>query len=128
MGLKRIWRGVLKGAEKAAQRIPAVQKRLEAEYAQVEQMVRSRMRPPLETLPDFSQIPEQGIPREQILSWLQQLREQESPPWQQGRVSGTVYHGGEAHSAFLSQVYALYSQSNPLHADLFPSTVRSKRR
>ncbi|MFN7017790.1 MAG: pyridoxal phosphate-dependent decarboxylase family protein [Fimbriimonadales bacterium] len=124
MGLKRIWRGVLKGAEKAAQRIPAVQKRLEAEYAQVEQMVRSRMRPPLETLPDFSQIPEQGIPREQILSWLQQLREQESPPWQQGRVSGTVYHGGEAHSAFLSQVYALHSQSNPLHADLFPSTVR----
>ena len=124
MGLKRIWRGVLKGAEKAAQRIPAVQKRLEAEYAQVEQMVRARMRPPLETLPDFSQIPEQGVPREQILSWLQQLRERESLPWQQGRVSGTVYHGGEAHSAFLSQVYALHSQSNPLHADLFPSTVR----
>ncbi len=124
MGLKRMWRGVLKGAEKAAQRIPAVQKRLETEYAQVEQMVRAKMRPKLETLPDFSCLPEQGISREQILNWLQQLREQEVPPWKHGRVSGTVYHGGEEHSAFLSQVYALHSQSNPLHADLFPSTIK----
>lgn len=124
MGLKRVWQGVLKGAEKAAQRIPAVQKRLEAEYAQVEAMVRTKMRPKLETLPDFSTLPEQGVPREQILNWLQQLREQELPPWKQGRVSGTVYHGGEEHSAFLSQVYALHSQSNPLHADLFPSTIK----
>ncbi|MFN4033236.1 MAG: pyridoxal phosphate-dependent decarboxylase family protein [Fimbriimonadales bacterium] len=124
MGLKRVWQGVLKGAEKAAQRIPAVQKRLETEYAQVEAMVRAQMRPKLETLPDFPTLPEQGVPREQILEWLQQLREQETPIWKQGRVSGTVYHGDEAHSAFLSQVYALHAQSNPLHADLFPSTVK----
>ncbi|OYT71410.1 MAG: aspartate aminotransferase family protein [Armatimonadetes bacterium CP1_7O] len=124
MGLKRIWQGVVRGAEKAAQRIPAVQRRLEAEYAQVEAMVRSKMRPKLETLPDFNQLPEQGVPHEQILEWLQQLRQQETPLWEQGRVSGTVYHGGAEHSAFLSQVYALHSQSNPLHADLFPSTIK----
>ena len=124
MSLKRVWQRVAQGAEKVAQRIPAVRKRLEAEYAQVEQMVREQMRPKLETLPDFRELPDAGVPQQQILDWLRQLRTLESPPWQQGRVSGTVYHGAPELSEFLSQVYALHAQSNPLHADLFPSTVR----
>jgi len=124
MGLKRVWQRIAQGVEKAAQRIPAVQKRLEVEYAQVEQIVRAQLRPKLNTLPNFTELPDTGIPQAQILDWLQQLRALESPPWQQGRVSGTVYHGEQAFSDFLSQVYALHAQSNPLHADLFPSTVR----
>jgi glutamate/tyrosine decarboxylase-like PLP-dependent enzyme len=124
MGLKRVWQQAARGVEKVAQRIPAVQKRLEAEYAQVEQMVRAQIRPKLDALPDFNELPDAGVPREQILDWLQQLRTQESPPWMQGRVSGTVYHGEPDLSEFLSRVYALHAQSNPLHADLFPSTVR----
>jgi sphinganine-1-phosphate aldolase len=124
MGLKRVWQRIAQGVEKAAQRIPAVQKRLEVEYAQVEQIVRAQLRPKLSTLPNFIELPDTGIPQAQILDWLQQIRASESPPWQQGRVSGTVYHGEQAFSDFLSQVYALHAQSNPLHADLFPSTVR----
>jgi sphinganine-1-phosphate aldolase len=124
MGLKRVWQQAARGVEKVAQRIPAVQKRLEAEYAQVEQMAREQMRPRLETLPAFDELPNAGVSREQILDWLQQLRTLESPLWQQGRVSGTVYHGESDLSDFLSRVYALHAQSNPLHADLFPSTVR----
>lgn len=124
MGLRRVWQQAARGVEKVAQRIPAVQKRLEAQYAQVEQMVREQMRPKLDALPDFAELPDAGVSREQILDWLQQLRTQESPPWMHGRVSGTVYHGESDLSEFLSRVYALHAQSNPLHADLFPSTVR----
>ncbi|MDW8106916.1 MAG: aspartate aminotransferase family protein [Armatimonadota bacterium] len=124
MGQKGFWRGLLRGAEKVVQRIPMVQKRLEAEYAQVEQLVRTKMRPKVESLPEFSALPEQGISHAQILEWLQQVHQVEALSWQTGRVSGTVYHGGEALSAFLTQVFALHAHSNPLHADLFPSTVR----
>jgi sphinganine-1-phosphate aldolase len=124
MGLRRVWQQAARGVEKVAQRIPAVQKRLEAQYAQVEQMLREQMRPKLDALPDFAELPDAGVSREQILDWLQQLRTQESPPWMHGRVSGTVYHGESDLSEFLSRVYALHAQSNPLHADLFPSTVR----
>jgi sphinganine-1-phosphate aldolase len=124
MGLRRVWQQAARGVEKVAQRIPAVQKRLEAQYAQVEQMAREQMRPKLDALPDFAELPDAGVSREQILDWLQQLRTQESPPWMHGRVSGTVYHGESDLSEFLSRVYALHAQSNPLHADLFPSTVR----
>ena len=41
-----------------------------------------------------------------------------------GYVSGAVYHGDPEHIAFLDQVYALNSQTNPLHADLWPSTTK----
>lgn len=37
-----------------------------------------------------------------------------------GRVSGAIYHGGASLSALLSDAYALFSVSNPLHADVFP--------
>jgi sphinganine-1-phosphate aldolase len=39
-------------------------------------------------------------------------------------VSGAVYHGEEEHIAFVNRVYALHSQSNPLHADLWPSATK----
>jgi sphinganine-1-phosphate aldolase len=39
-------------------------------------------------------------------------------------VSGAVYHGDDEHVAFLTRVYATFSQTNPLHADLWPSVVK----
>ena len=48
----------------------------------------------------------------------------EESSWQKGYVSGAVYHGDREHIDFLNQVYALQSQSNPLHTDLFPSASK----
>lgn len=118
------WQRLLQRSEKVMRKVPGVQKRIEGELAQVEAMVRAQIQPAVAHIPAFEALPETGIPHEQILEWLRTQKEREATPWQTGHVSGTVYHGGEEHSAFLSQVYALASQSNPLHADLFPSTVR----
>ncbi len=118
------WQRLLQRSEKVMRKVPGVQKRIEEELAQVEAMVRAQIQPAVAHIPVFEGLPETGVPHEQILEWLRAQKEREATPWQTGHVSGTVYHGGEEHSAFLSQVYALASQSNPLHADLFPSTVR----
>ena len=37
---------------------------------------------------------------------------------------GSVYHGDPGHIAFLNEAYAVSSQANPLHADLWPSVVK----
>ncbi|MCS7065197.1 MAG: aminotransferase class V-fold PLP-dependent enzyme, partial [Fimbriimonadales bacterium] len=87
-------------------------------------MVHARLHPYKEELPTFTRLPEVGIPQQQVLEWMTRLREREAAVWQGGRVSGTVYHGGEEHTEFLNKVYALHALSNPLHADLFPSTVK----
>jgi glutamate/tyrosine decarboxylase-like PLP-dependent enzyme len=48
----------------------------------------------------------------------------EQARWKQGYVSGAVYHGDESHIDFLNRVYAINSQSNPLHPDVWPSTTK----
>ena len=35
-----------------------------------------------------------------------------------------MYHGDPDHIAFLNEAYAINSQANPLHADLWPSVVK----
>jgi len=40
--------------------------------------------------------------------------------WQDGKVSGTVYHGGKELTELQCKAYALYALTNPLHPDVFP--------
>jgi sphinganine-1-phosphate aldolase len=69
-------------------------------------------------------IPERGRPRDEVLAELEAMALAEEPRWREGQVSGAVYHGDAEHVEFLSRVYAVHSQSNPLHVDLWPSSVK----
>jgi sphinganine-1-phosphate aldolase len=40
------------------------------------------------------------------------------------KVSGTVYFAGDELRALLSNTYAAFSHTNPLHGDVFPSVRR----
>jgi glutamate/tyrosine decarboxylase-like PLP-dependent enzyme len=59
-----------------------------------------------------------------VLDTLKRLASRETDRWQAGYASGAVYHGDPEHIAFLNRVYGLYSQANPLHADLWPSITK----
>jgi sphinganine-1-phosphate aldolase len=72
----------------------------------------------------FTRIPERGYAREEILREMERLQAIEAARWQAGKVSGAVYHGDSAHIELMNRVYALHSQSNPLHADIWPSTTK----
>ncbi len=69
-------------------------------------------------------LPEEGIPRNEVLDEIQKISSGEQQRWKDGFVSGAVYHGEDSHIDFLNQVYAIQSQSNPLHSDLFPSASK----
>jgi len=72
----------------------------------------------------FTRIPERGYAREEILREMERLQAIEAARWQAGKVSGAVYHGDSEHIELMNRVYALHSQSNPLHADIWPSTTK----
>lgn len=72
----------------------------------------------------FPQIPANGLGREEILREMEKLKSIEEARWKDGKVSGAVYHGDNSHIDFVNRVYALHSQSNPLHADVWPSTTK----
>jgi glutamate/tyrosine decarboxylase-like PLP-dependent enzyme len=88
------------------------------------QEVVQSLKPYRETLERRSKLPATGLPRQAILGEVRQLSDQEARRWRGGKVSGAVYHGDPGHIEFLNQVYALQSQNNPLHADVWPSTTK----
>jgi sphinganine-1-phosphate aldolase len=69
-------------------------------------------------------LPSAGRAREAVLAEMQAMADSEAERWQEGFASGSVYHGDRKHIDFLNRVYALESQANPLHTDLWPSVVK----
>jgi glutamate/tyrosine decarboxylase-like PLP-dependent enzyme len=72
----------------------------------------------------FERIPAASRQREEILSEMQEIARQEEDRWHDGFASGSVYHGDQDHVDFLSKVYTINSQANPLHTDIWPSVVK----
>lgn len=110
--------------EKFLTTIPFVRRRLEQEYAKMMRELDPVVHPYQGHFQSFTRIPTVGWQREEVLAEMATLQAQEQPRWQAGFASGAVYHGDAEHIAFLNRVYALNAQSNPLHADLWPSTVK----
>ncbi len=86
--------------------------------------VEKALKPYRDTFPAHAQLPEKGIDQAKILDEIEKLRALEETRWREGFVSGAVYHGDQEHIDFLNRVYALNSQSNPLHPDVWPSTTK----
>lgn len=107
-----------------SQRLPGVRAKLEREYAQMLLGATHGSRPYRSDFEAMTRLPEQGRPREEVIGIIEALAVREKPRWEQGFASGSVYHGDPGHIDFLNRVYALHSQSNPLHADLWPSIAK----
>ena len=78
-------------------------------------------------MPIFNELPKEGIPKQEILELLSKILNEENYKWEKGFVSGAVYHGGKDHIDFLNNVYAISSQVNPLHPDIWPSVLKIER-
>jgi sphinganine-1-phosphate aldolase len=83
-----------------------------------------QLKPYREQFPSFRRLPDGGLARSEVIGVIDRLASAEEAAWRDGYASGAVYHGDPGHMAFLSQVYALQSQSNPLHPDLWPSATK----
>ncbi len=104
--------------------IPVIKKRIEREYQGIMKALEGVVKPYRGRSAAFPHIPEDGLEREQILREMEELSSIEESKWRDGFVSGAVYHGADGHIDFLSRVYAINSQSNPLHSDVWPSTTK----
>jgi sphinganine-1-phosphate aldolase len=110
--------------EKYLRAIPAVKADIEKEYAGILAELEPALKPYRGEFRSCYRLPEHGLPREEVLQEMEALKDKEEARWKEGFVSGAVYHGDPAHIEFLNRVYALHSQSNPLHSDLWPSASK----
>lgn len=110
--------------EKYVRKLPAVQAEIDREYKEVMEGLEATLKPYKNQFPRYPRLPTSSRDREEILAEMQAITTVEENRWKEGYVSGAVYHGDDQHINFLNQVYALNSQSNPLHSDIWPSTAK----
>ena len=69
----------------------------------------------------YSRLPEKGRDKDDIFQELSTMAEEENARWKTGQISGTFYHAGDEHRAFLNEIFSLYAHVNVLQVDLCPS-------
>ena len=72
----------------------------------------------------YQQLPEKGRDKDDIFNELSTMSEEENTKWKTGRISGTFYHAGDEHLAFLNKIFALFSHENTIQFDLCPSMFK----
>jgi len=104
--------------------IPAVRATVEKELESILAGLENEVKSYRTISGDWRSLPPSGRRHEEILAEMDALNRAEASRWQEGYASGAVYHGDPGHIDFLNRVYALNSQSNPLHSDLWPSSIK----
>ncbi|MEX0848315.1 MAG: aminotransferase class V-fold PLP-dependent enzyme [Ilumatobacteraceae bacterium] len=69
-------------------------------------------------------LPDQPVPREQILDELRQMSTEEDRKGDSGRVSGSIYSGDHDHYHFQVEAFGYYGHANVLQRDMYPSATK----
>ena len=69
-------------------------------------------------------MPEQGVPRAQLLDELKQMATEEDRKGDAGRVSGSIYSGDHDHYAFQVEAFGAFAHANVLQRDMYPSATK----
>jgi len=82
------------------------------------------MFPYRETFGIYRELPRKSRQPEDVMRELRSIAREEDARWQTGQISGTYYHGGIEHYAYLNRVFSLFSHVNLLQRDLCPSGTK----
>jgi len=101
-------------------RLPFVQAKAQAQVRQAIGQLEEKLVPSGPGVTQHTSLPAAGWSSEQIRAELGKLGELKRARWEEGRVSGAVYHGGEELLELQSEAMKNFGVSNPLHPDVFP--------
>lgn len=100
--------------------LPGTKQKIEAESAKMEKKMTAMVMGHHDQGTPQVALPPLGISEAKIMKQLTEWQEVEEGIWKTGQVSGTVYHGGDAHNKIVNKAVGMFSLSNPLHPDVFP--------
>ncbi|KAI5370244.1 Putative pyridoxal phosphate-dependent decarboxylase, pyridoxal phosphate-dependent transferase [Septoria linicola] len=101
-------------------RLPFVQAKMQADVKKAITELQSKLVPSGPGVINYHALPVQGWTPEQVRAELEKLGEMEHTRWEDGRVSGAVYHGGDELADLQSDAFKRFGVSNPIHPDVFP--------
>jgi glutamate/tyrosine decarboxylase-like PLP-dependent enzyme len=108
-----------------AKGIPFIRAQIQKEHKKVESELERDLKPKSRALGEQNkELPKKGWSRDEVLTMMKSCTKSEDEIWTKGHLSGAIYHGGVDHQKFLNECFGLYSLSNPLHADIWPSIMK----
>jgi glutamate/tyrosine decarboxylase-like PLP-dependent enzyme len=72
----------------------------------------------------YERLEPDGRDHQSILDELATMAHEEDRIADLGRVSGSIYHGGHDHYAFLTEAFKLFAHANVLQRDMYPSATK----
>lgn len=118
--LKQLYRNIYKRLYGLFLRLPFVQSKVRADVDKAITDLEGKLVPSGPGVIKFTALPAEGWKAEQVRAELEKLGEMKHTRWEDGRVSGAVYHGGNELSDLQAEAFKRFGVSNPIHPDVFP--------
>ena len=101
-------------------RAPGVRSQVKKQVAEAVAKLEGKLIPQGPGVSRYLTLPKEGWTEEQVRQELQRLGEMHHTRWEDGMVSGAVYHGGDSLIKLQTEAYEKFSVANPIHPDVFP--------
>ncbi|KAI9931300.1 hypothetical protein ASPWEDRAFT_34126 [Aspergillus wentii DTO 134E9] len=101
-------------------RTPGVRGQVDKQVSTAIESLESKLIPNGPGITRFLTLPKEGMTPEQVRAELDKLANMEHTRWEDGRVSGAVYHGGQDLLKLQAEAFGQFGVANPIHPDVFP--------
>jgi sphinganine-1-phosphate aldolase len=100
--------------------LPGVRGKVQAEVKTTLADLEKKLVPSGPGITKYTALPAAGWGPDQVRAELEKLSEMDHARWEDGRVSGAVYHGGKELQQLQMEAFGKFGVSNPIHPDVFP--------
>lgn len=101
-------------------RAPGVRSKVQAQVSEAIAKLEGKLVPKGPGISRYLTLPKEGWTEQQVRAELQKLGEMEHTRWEDGFVSGAVYHGGNDLIKIQTEAFEKFMVANPIHPDVFP--------
>ena len=101
-------------------RLPGVRNKVQEQVAESLLKLERKLVPSGPGIERNITLPAQGWSEEAVMKALNDLEAMEHTRWEDGRVSGAVYHGGSDLIKLQTEAFGKFTVANPIHPDVFP--------
>ncbi|CAN8103599.1 unnamed protein product [Discula destructiva] len=98
---------------------PGVRNKVKAQVDETKLKLEAKLIKPGET--SYKKLPEKGWSDDALRTELERLAQMEHTRWEDGFVSGAVYHGEDDLIKLQTEAYGKFTVANPIHPDVFPA-------
>jgi len=101
-------------------RLPGVRTKVQTQVAESIVKLEHKLVPSGPGIERITRLPSTGWSEDDVRQKLNDLADMEHTRWEDGRVSGAVYHGGDELIKLQTEAFGKFTVSNPIHPDVFP--------